>query len=386
MNYSFKKLQIKHMLYKNKNAHFYLKLLSYSILYSLFLFFCLNLSAQDFCIQNFKVDTTYLTYFQINNKFGMIDYKGNIVIKPIYVGIDDFSSGYVIALKNEKDLVIINSKGDETATLPDFLIKENNLPNDLKVDWDLSFKDSLFLYFNTFYTSNGTIAKKTTHDFTCSNFNNGLALVADRLIDESSKKLKCFYGYVNKSDEIKFPVICEEARPFYNEFAAIKLKGKWGYINKNCSINIKPTYDEAFDFNEGYAIVKTRDTISIIDTLGKCIIKLSDVNTNEWYFSKVSCGLYPIKKNNQYGFINLKGEYIIPPIFEDVIQYDSNQLSSVKLNNKWGVIDKNGFIVVDFISNNPIIISQAGICTITYDSYYTYVDYKGNILKKTVYE
>jgi hypothetical protein len=365
------------------------------LLVSLILFITCNLIftrnngvfAQDFCIPTHKIDSSYLTFFENNSKYGMMDFKGQVVVNPIYFGIDDYNSGLVIALKNDTDLVVLDISGKEVISYKNFLKKnDNNYPEDLKVDWDLSYKDSLFLYLNKFYDMKGNVYKQLNHDYTCSNYNDGLALVADRRRDVKSNMLKCFYGYVNKADEIKYPVICEAARPFKYAYAAINLNGMWGYIDNKCSIVIKPQYDEAWDFNEGLAIVRKNDTAFIIDTLGNRVLKLSKVNTYEWYFSKVTSGLYPVKEKNLYGYIDLIGNYVISPVFVNVNTFNENGLATVKLNKKWGVIDKNGFVVVDFISNDPIFFSPSGIARISYDSYCTYVDYKGCIFKKIVYE
>lgn len=346
-----------------------------------------NSSAQSFCILSDKIDTTYLTYFEINGKYGMIDYKGNEIIQPIYRGIDDFSSGVVIALKNDTDLVVINNKGIEVARMNGVLkIDDINFPQDLKVDWDLSYKDSLFLYLNKFYNINGEIIKTINHDYICSNYNEGLALIADLKVDNNNQR-RCYYGYIDKFDEIKFPVVCEAARPFKSGFAAIKLNKKWGFIDNKCNLKIKPKYDVVWDFNEGYAVVIIKDTVFIIDTLGNQILKLSSINTNEWYFTKVTSGMYPVKNESYWGFIDiLSNKYLIYPVFDNVNTFNESGFASVETNKKWGVIDKNGFVVVDFISNEPIIFSPSGIARISYDSYYTYVDYTGNILKKIFYE
>lgn len=50
----------------------------------------------------------------------------------------------------------------------------------------------------------------------------------------------------------------------------------------------------------------------------------------------------------KYGFINVKGEWVIPPTFEpgDVLGFAENGLAAVKVNEKWGFINAQGKWVI----------------------------------------
>lgn len=56
-------------------------------------------------------------------------------------------------------------------------------------------------------------------------------------------------------------------------------------------------------------------------------------------------GLKKDKKDDKYGFINENSEPIIDYIYEDVTEFNQQGFAGVKLNGKWGSIDKNGNIV-----------------------------------------
>jgi hypothetical protein len=83
-----------------------------------------------------------------------------------------------------------------------------------------------------------------------------------------------------------------------------------GYIDNNGNILIEPKYKEAMIFYEGLAYVSN----------GK-----------------------------KFGFINIKGDTVIPFIYDDVFLGFSNGLSDVTINDSCGYIDKSGKVVIPFI-------------------------------------
>ena len=62
-------------------------------------------------------------------------------------------------------------------------------------------------------------------------------------------------------------------------------------------------------------------------------------------------GLSPARKDGKFGFVNTKGKYIIPAVFDEVEEFQ-NDLSVVKYANKWGLIDLRGNTVIEPIYDN----------------------------------
>lgn len=56
-------------------------------------------------------------------------------------------------------------------------------------------------------------------------------------------------------------------------------------------------------------------------------------------------GLASVKVNGKYGFINKKGKVVIPHEFDDA-GFFSEGLADVKINGKYGFINKKGKIVI----------------------------------------
>lgn len=53
-------------------------------------------------------------------------------------------------------------------------------------------------------------------------------------------------------------------------------------------------------------------------------------------------GLAPVQTSSgKWGYINTNNQFVIPPKFEDAQEFKSDR-AAVKLNNKWGFINKKG--------------------------------------------
>lgn len=65
------------------------------------------------------------------------------------------------------------------------------------------------------------------------------------------------WGFVNKQGQVYLEACYEDAKPFYNGYAAVKQNGLWGYIDRNGTMVIEPQFLDALNVMEsGYAYVK----------------------------------------------------------------------------------------------------------------------------------
>ena len=63
--------------------------------------------------------------------------------------------------------------------------------------------------------------------------------------------------------------------------------------------------------------------------------------------SSFSNGLAKVKQNGKWGFVNTKGEIVIPCVYDDGDVYSfSEGLAKVKQNGKWMIIDSNGQVII----------------------------------------
>ncbi len=88
---------------------------------------------------------------------------------------------------------------------------------------------------------------------------------------------------------------------------------------------------------------------------------------------KASDGFFRVKKDKLYGFVNEDGFEIVPCMYDNA-SYFFGPYATVCQNNKWGVVDRYGQIVLDLVSDCPcwsisdgkyIIVGKQGKFAIT---------------------
>lgn len=71
------------------------------------------------------------------------------------------------------------------------------------------------------------------------------------------------------------------------------------------------------------------------------------------HVSRFNEGYAPVKSNGKYGFINTKGEVVVPCIY-DLAHSFYEGYATVESNGKWGVVDKKGRVIIqpiyDYVS------------------------------------
>ncbi|HOV64244.1 MAG TPA: WG repeat-containing protein [Spirochaetia bacterium] len=298
---------------------------------AVFLFCALSLSAETPCVIPAKF--TYAGNFSEGlacattdyGKYGYIDTKGEWVIQPRFMEARDFHDGLAV-------------------------VKEP------MGDWGYIGKDGAYVLKPTFKEAN--------------DFSEGLALV---LIDNSVGQKA--YGYIDKSGKMVIPLSKDGklthswGSTFSDGFAAVNSGGKvslygaptggvFSIINKKglvpfkfvkmyskvlgfsdgmCVVGdgnlrgaidlsgkevIKPAYTAFYNYSEGVAIVisETADTMKylIIDKKGKTVLELPS-GIQPGY--QVREGLFPAMKDEKWGFMNLKGEFVIEPQFSGAADF-----------------------------------------------------------------
>ena len=129
----------------------------------------------------------------------------------------------------------------------------------------------------------------------------------------------------------------------FNDGRALVLdNNRYGYIDKSGDLIVDLIYSEALSFSEGLAAVFVSDRWGYIDTSGKMSISPGFISAGHFMN-----GLAPARRNsNQYGFINKKGEFVIPVSFDEIRSF-SDERAAVRIGNKWTFVDKEGQTITD---------------------------------------
>ena len=181
------------------------------------------------------------------------------------------------------------------------------------------------------------------------------------------------WGFVDSEGKMKIEPRFWEADNFSDGFAAVHQEGGWGYIDRNGTLVIQPRYFRARGFSEEVAPVRGETGWLFVDKTGTPVAGLSGFDDarsfndglaavkagDKWRFithsgkTKFDSEFANVSKFNEdvaavqegtsgkYGFIDSSGKYVIQPLFEDARPF-SEGLAAVRLNKRWGYIDKSG--------------------------------------------
>lgn len=182
---------------------------------------------------------------------------------------------------------------------------------------------------------------------TARDFSEGLAYVAGH----------DFRGFIDLQGN---PVIKtdDETRDFHEGLAAVASAGLgWGYIDRSGKLVIQKQYGFSDDFSEGLAGVVVRNKFGFINQKGEMVISPRFTPRQGRYLwngivatSRFSEGLAPVSTEllyglyGVYGYINRKGDFVIPPQFHTAQLFSEGLALVVKMDPQTNVVTRAGWI------------------------------------------
>lgn len=244
--------------------------------------------------------------FRDHGKWGYLNTNSQIQIPAMYEDAGDFSEGLAYVKKNGKY---------------GYINKENKVIIPFRYDMAGNFYKEVAIVY---------VLQKTNDEFN----------------SEAPR-----YGLINKNGKEITPLQYDFIGMFSAEYdvAVVKKNGKHTLINIKGQELFPFRYDFISDIYDGVAVVQQQsgDKIlsGIIDITGREIVPLSDIK-----FTTFSEGLIAFQKNKKVGFMNTKGEIVIPPRYDGYIwrNFDRTLGTSEFKNGICGVI-KNGKLI--YINN-----------------------------------
>lgn len=138
----------------------------------------------------------------------------------------------------------------------------------------------------------------------------------------------------------------EEIGPLSGGLILIKdANQKMGFIDKNDVVVIEPQYDSANDFHTALSCVSKNGKWGFINKKGEEVIPLIYEEISHWIFIE---GLACVKKDGAWGAIDKKGNLIIPCLYE-LVSVCSEGIVFVGKEEKYAAVDQNGILRTDFI-------------------------------------
>jgi hypothetical protein len=233
------------------------------------------------------------------DKWGFINDRGEIVIKPVYNNVGFFNEG--LALVEKKTEEYDSTKNEKKTTITMGYINRNG---DEVIELNDKFDD-------------------------LSSFSEGMAAYTDGS--------EWGWGFINKKGKkvIRAKTEWDNVTLFHNGFSSVRIDGSWGLINKRGKIVINPKYYYSLNFSNGLASVEIDDKIGFINSKGKIVIEPDyDEVAIPFYSGKAF-----VRDNKYYKIINRKG----------------NPVNEVELYNISTYSDYDYVVNSDYFDVNPII-------------------------------
>ena len=149
------------------------------------------------------------------------------------------------------------------------------------------------------------------------------------------------WGYIDGSGKYIIEPQFDEARGFTPGGLAIVKVGRWlGFIDKTGAYVIPPRFVFA-DIVSGSLLASDELHHGNIDRIGNFIINYATLGLGAtqppWSEGLLAAG----RTDGNWGFINEKGQMVIPAIYQEANKF-SERKAAAKLNNLWGFIGHSG--------------------------------------------
>lgn len=270
----------------------------------------------------------YLYPINVKDKWGYVDSKGKVIVKPQYRYANEFSEGMAavcIAVKGQPKWGYIDGKG-KVIIKPQYDYAQDfheGLAAVKKGDYSaqLAFIDKKGKTAFTVKDSGGFIADTA-------GFNGGIAAIYQQMHVSSDVRHIDKKGNVISQEQV-FDLWSETTQYRSGLKRVVTADGKTGYINTANKTVIQPQYDAAKDFFDGVAWVRGEDGWILINKEGKQLnsTKLQVLSN---YSNGYARGQQSPWETGKWGYIDKEGNMVIPAVYSFAFDF-SEGLAAVKL-------------------------------------------------------
>lgn len=325
-------------------------------------------------------DVSTLTTYQVaydNEKWGVIDNKGSVVIKAEYdemIMIPDknkdlFICSYDVDYGNESyKTKVINRKGNEI--LKEY---ENIEPIENTDGMSVWYENNVLKYKKDGKVGLINFDGKKILDAEYDDIYAMSGIERSIIIEKDGKK-----GLVNTSlGEIIIPVeyveISSLTDTYENGYIVKNSESKSGVIGADKTKILDTKFDEIRNvYSNNYYVVVQNGTMQIIDNQEKVVLDKGFDSIEE-----IAVDNFIIIKNNKYGVISKDGKEIISAEYENLKFAFSNYYIAQK-NGKYGIIDSDENTKIDFKYDSISYIKTADFFECERE------DYKTDILDRNL--
>ncbi len=298
-----------------------------------------------------------------DSKVGVIDNEGKEILGIQYTDVTnlgkDNKEGFIVKGEDGKYGIVDYSNQTILETKYDEIVKEvygNDMYLVKQAGKQVLVKSDGTEVLNTGYDEIKEILK---------NAENGVIYVKD------SK-----YGVMKMSGEVTIPAEYEELKEAKSGILIAKQNGKYGVIDIQKATKVEQTY-VSISYNEKadlYIAEKEDYNNDIIDNT--FAVRQSGILVD----SDDEKGYIELKQGEEYKYYNFKFEE------KNIAEvHTSNNLFKSKRDGKYGFVDKDGKVIVDYQYDDATEQNSYGYAGIKKDGKWGAIDNKGNIVQEPTY-
>ncbi len=142
----------------------------------------------------------------------------------------------------------------------------------------------------------------------------------------------------------KIPTNENSHQVYLNEFTGEA--GKKGFKNTSGKIIIPAIYDKVASFNEGRAMVSKNNLFGYVDEKGNEIVPIQYQDVDLWFYHGVAL----VKKYNQWGLVDSNGNTLVSPQYDEIspsnLFREHVKWLTVQKKDKYGLIDERGKLIL----------------------------------------
>lgn len=377
-----------------------------------------------------------------NDKFGIININGDEIIKVKYDGIqaDQYSlnenhnkkAGFIVSIKTNDGYKFgyINYKGKTLLETEYNEIARINYINDDESVYLVAFKNGQAGLFK----NKSKVLENEYEDIQFDNINNLLILqrngkqgVSDldgkKIIQLEYDNIIITGNSINAQKGDKVTVFNSEGEKLKNSnfisvletdnknyFITIDKNENYGVIDKDDNVIIDNKYTFIDYLFDNYFVAQNEQKIGIVDDKGKEVIKfdydvLQKIEGTDLIQGIKNENIDLIDKNMKKiltmknAQIDIKENYIKIYNSEDrkYLKYDGKEVSNInvikeaklfakKSNNKWGFVDKNGNIKIQYTYDIVTELNEYGYAGIKLNGKWGVINSEGKIIQEPIYD
>lgn len=259
---------------------------------------------------------------QRNSKYGIADINGNVIIPVEYSSIQ-IQGIYIQATKNEEEISkYFNIDGTEVTDL--------KYTSKLKTD-----NDNYYIVTN--YDGYCGIVNSQNKELIEEKYSYLEYLFAEYFIAANEEG---YLGVINTGDEVlvelKYEVLQKIDGTNIIEAKILK-ENKSELYNQNLE-NIYSITKASIYKKDNYVKVSSQDETKYFDFNGKELTQKEVFPNNK---------LFASKKDAKWGFVDKEQKLIVEYEYDKVTEFNEYGYAGIKKNNKWGIIDKSGTVIVE---------------------------------------